>query len=333
MRLLASLAFQGFGAAVLPASAVPAEWRPTHWQAIPLDGLHARAPSAWPRPDAAGCRPPARVRRVDVLRHGGAGRERPAVRGLHAGSAAAAGVTGSPREPVNRAGSIDAHGPALPGSSAERSWRHSHMSAGRTHRGRERDHHRQPHAASRSRSRSSTVASTPAHGRSCSATSGSTTRASRRRRPPSRAITELDGDAGILRYRGYPIEQLAEQSTYLEVAYLLDQRRAADRRSSTRRGRTRSRTTRSSTRTCASGSWRASTTTPTPWACSCRPSPRCRPSTSRPRTSATRDPQQADRPAHRQDADARRLRLPLQRRACRSSIPTTRSTSRRTSCR
>jgi citrate synthase len=35
------------------------------------------------------------------------------------------------------------------------------------------------------------------------------------------AITYLDGDNGILRYRGYPIEQLAEQSTYLEVAYLL----------------------------------------------------------------------------------------------------------------
>ena len=35
------------------------------------------------------------------------------------------------------------------------------------------------------------------------------------------AITFLDGDAGILRYRGYPIEQLAENSTYLEVAYLL----------------------------------------------------------------------------------------------------------------
>jgi citrate synthase len=35
------------------------------------------------------------------------------------------------------------------------------------------------------------------------------------------AITELDGENGILRYRGYPIEQLAEQSTYLEVAYLL----------------------------------------------------------------------------------------------------------------
>jgi citrate synthase len=36
------------------------------------------------------------------------------------------------------------------------------------------------------------------------------------------AITYIDGDAGILRYRGYPIEQLAEQSTYLEVAYLLN---------------------------------------------------------------------------------------------------------------
>jgi len=35
------------------------------------------------------------------------------------------------------------------------------------------------------------------------------------------AITYLDGDAGILRYRGYPIEQLAEKSTYVEVAYLL----------------------------------------------------------------------------------------------------------------
>ncbi|HSH41559.1 MAG TPA: citrate synthase [Arenicellales bacterium] len=35
------------------------------------------------------------------------------------------------------------------------------------------------------------------------------------------AITELDGEAGILRYRGYPIEQLAERSTFVEVAYLL----------------------------------------------------------------------------------------------------------------
>jgi citrate synthase len=35
------------------------------------------------------------------------------------------------------------------------------------------------------------------------------------------AITFIDGEKGILQYRGYPIEQLAEQSTYLEVAYLL----------------------------------------------------------------------------------------------------------------
>ncbi len=35
------------------------------------------------------------------------------------------------------------------------------------------------------------------------------------------AITYIDGDAGILRYRGYPIDQLAEKSTFIEVSYLL----------------------------------------------------------------------------------------------------------------
>ena len=34
-------------------------------------------------------------------------------------------------------------------------------------------------------------------------------------------ITYIDGDEGVLLYRGYPIEQLAEQSSFLEVAYLL----------------------------------------------------------------------------------------------------------------
>ena len=34
-------------------------------------------------------------------------------------------------------------------------------------------------------------------------------------------ITYIDGDKGILRYRGYPIEQLAEQSSFIEVAWLL----------------------------------------------------------------------------------------------------------------
>src|SRR6202165_4212358 len=35
------------------------------------------------------------------------------------------------------------------------------------------------------------------------------------------AITFIDGDKGILEYRGYPIEELAEKSTFLEVAWLL----------------------------------------------------------------------------------------------------------------
>src|SRR4051794_33717453 len=39
--------------------------------------------------------------------------------------------------------------------------------------------------------------------------------------PSVSAITFIDGDAGILRYRGYPIEQLAESSSFLETSYLL----------------------------------------------------------------------------------------------------------------
>ena len=39
--------------------------------------------------------------------------------------------------------------------------------------------------------------------------------------PVSSEITYIDGDAGILRYRGYPIDQLAEKSTFLETSYLL----------------------------------------------------------------------------------------------------------------
>jgi citrate synthase len=35
------------------------------------------------------------------------------------------------------------------------------------------------------------------------------------------AITFIDGEAGVLQHRGYPIEQLCEHSSYLEVAYLL----------------------------------------------------------------------------------------------------------------
>lgn len=39
--------------------------------------------------------------------------------------------------------------------------------------------------------------------------------------PVRSSICYIDGDEGILRYRGYPIEQLAESSSFLEVAYLL----------------------------------------------------------------------------------------------------------------
>lgn len=39
--------------------------------------------------------------------------------------------------------------------------------------------------------------------------------------PVRSSISYTDGDKGILRYRGYPIEELAESSTFLEVAYLL----------------------------------------------------------------------------------------------------------------
>ena len=43
------------------------------------------------------------------------------------------------------------------------------------------------------------------------------------------AITYIDGDKGILRYRGYPIEQLAERASFLEVAYLLAEGELPDR--------------------------------------------------------------------------------------------------------
>jgi citrate synthase len=43
------------------------------------------------------------------------------------------------------------------------------------------------------------------------------------------AITFIDGDRGILRYRGYPIEQLAERASFLEVAYLLCEGELPDR--------------------------------------------------------------------------------------------------------
>ena len=63
------------------------------------------------------------------------------------------------------------------------------------------------------------------------------------------AITFIDGEGGILEYRGYPIEQLAEQSTYLEVAYLLVHGELPTKAAARRVDAPRSRSTRSCTRT------------------------------------------------------------------------------------
>ena len=62
-------------------------------------------------------------------------------------------------------------------------------------------------------------------------------------------ITFIDGDKGILNYRGYPIEQLAEKSNYLETAFLILKGELPDQGAVRRRGPTTSRTTRWSTRT------------------------------------------------------------------------------------
>ena len=62
-------------------------------------------------------------------------------------------------------------------------------------------------------------------------------------------ITYIDGDKGILEYRGYPIEQLAETVDLSRNGLPDHLRRAADRRRSSRRGRTTSRCTRCCTRT------------------------------------------------------------------------------------
>ena len=87
----------------------------------------------------------------------------------------------------------------------------------------------------------------------------------------SSAITELDGENGHPALPRLP-DRAAGRAVDLPRGRLpAHPRRAAHRRAVRARGSTTSRTTRSSTRTCASGSWRASTTTPTRWGCSCRP--------------------------------------------------------------
>ena len=80
------------------------------------------------------------------------------------------------------------------------------------------------------------------------------------------AITFIDGDKGILRYRGYPIEQLAEQSTYLEIAYLIVKGELPTPSNSQDVRAQHHHAHDASTRTSRSSST-ASTTTPIRWAC------------------------------------------------------------------
>ncbi len=62
-------------------------------------------------------------------------------------------------------------------------------------------------------------------------------------------ITYIDGDKGILLYRGYPIEQLAEHSDFLETAYLILFGELPTEARASSSGRTTSRSTRCCTRT------------------------------------------------------------------------------------
>ncbi len=77
-------------------------------------------------------------------------------------------------------------------------------------------------------------------------------------------ITYIDGDKGILLHRGYNIEDLAAQSSFLEVCYLLLLRRAADGARSSPSSSTPSPTTRCCTRSSIASS-EGSARTPTRW--------------------------------------------------------------------
>ena len=98
-------------------------------------------------------------------------------------------------------------------------------------------------------------------------------------------ITFIDGDNGILRYRGYPIEELAEKSNYLEVAYLIVKGELPDRGALRYVGSTTSRPTRWSMKISRS-SWKGFVTTPIRWACWSARSARSRPFIPRPARSS-----------------------------------------------
>jgi citrate synthase len=78
-------------------------------------------------------------------------------------------------------------------------------------------------------------------------------------------ITFIDGDRGILRYRGYPIEVLAEHCTFLEVAYLLLFGELPTE--SELKSWVYEITHHTMLHETPRSSWRASATTPIPWPC------------------------------------------------------------------
>ena len=107
-------------------------------------------------------------------------------------------------------------------------------------------------------------------------------------------ITYIDGDKGILRYRGYPIEELAEKSNYLEIAYLIVKGELPDRQHYDA-GSTTSKSTRWCMRISRS-SWRAFATTRIRWGCWSARSARSRPSIPK-RTISTTSNRAGCRPA------------------------------------
>ena len=199
MRLLATLAYEGFGPAVLPADA-PRRRLVTAGRVDSGSASRADRRARWASPPAGARCISAPGRAVaDVLRQlvADEGRSHPGVHPAAPASGRAA------RAPVRSQRTIRRRPSGSSGYVAESC-----------------DDHRQPHGES---------IEIPIVDGGISATDlkkllgntwfydpGYTQTAA-----TSSAITEIDGDAGILRYRGYPIEQLAEKSTYLEVAYLL----------------------------------------------------------------------------------------------------------------
>ena len=137
------------------------------------------------------------------------------------------------------------------------------------------------------------------------------------------AITYIDGDKGILEYRGYPIEQLAEQSTYLEVAYLLVHGELPTQDAARRRG-SHEITIHTFVHENVKGFMQGFRHDAHPMGMLLGSVGAL--STFYPDAKDIQDPENRhdpDDPPDRQDADARRVRLPPLQRASRTSIPTT----------